>query len=150
MKRILVAYDGSRASQKALLKACELAKPDTKINVIYVIDKDEITWPTRIDIALIWPGNIQELENNILEIHKKHAEKLLSRAEKILQRKGRKAQVFYRVGEPPAKIIEEAEKLKCDLIAVGSRSKSSIAFLLGSVAQKVVVKSSIPVLVVKD
>ncbi len=149
MRKILVAFDGSEASEFALKKALSFAQKNSKIFVFYVIDEDEVRWPSRIDISLIWSGNIVELENNILEIHKKYAERLLEKARKIAKRKGRDVKLSYDVGYPPDKIIEFAEKQKCDLIVLGSKARTQLGFMLGSVAQKVAVKSKVPVLIVK-
>ncbi len=152
VRKILVAFDGSPTSEVALKKAIELGGGNAKIYVLYVIDEDEIRWPSRIDISLIWDGNIMELEENILELHKKHAELVLEKAKKILKksRKGRKAEFIYEIGFVPDEIIRKSEEIGADLIVMGSRSKSPIGFLLGSVAEKVVSKSKVPVLVVKD
>ncbi len=149
MKKILVAYDGSKMSDLALSKAIDISKPTSKIHVLYVIDEDEVRWPTRIDVALIWGGSIAELEKNILEIHKNYAKNVLKRAENIAKKKNKKIKAFFEVGFPAEKILETAERLRCDLIVLASRSKSQIEFLLGSVAEKVVARSKIPVLVVK-
>jgi len=149
VQNILVAFDGSPMAELALLKAIEISQKNTKIYVLYVIDEDEVRWPSRIDISLIWDGNIRELEENILELHKKHAENVLKKAEDIAKRKRRKIEKLCEVGFVPDEIIKKAEELGADLIVMGSRSRSPIGFILGSVAERVVSKSKVPVLVVK-
>lgn len=146
MMRVLVGFDGSETSEKAILYTVKFIKP-SKLFILYVINEDDIRWPSRIDIPLIWGGNIYELEKNILELHKKHAKEVLRKAKKIL--KGRKAKLFYQVGNPADTIIKKAQDLSCDLIVVGSRSRSNIEFILGSVAQRVAARSPISVLIIK-
>lgn len=146
MARVLIAFDGSETSAKAITYTVKFIKP-SKLFILYVINEDDIRWPSRIDIPIIWGGNIYELERNILELHKKHAQEVLKKAKKLL--KGRKAKLFYQVGDPADTIIKKAQDLSCDLIVVGSRSRSNIQFILGSVAQRVAAKSSISVLIVK-
>lgn len=146
MRRVLVAFDGSDASSQALIKVSELIRRP-EIFVLYVIDEDDVKWPSRMDISVIWGENIEELERNILELHKRHAQKILEKAKRLL--KGKKAKFFYDVGNPPDTILKNAEKLSCDLIAIGDRSKSQIELILGSVTEKVIAKSRIPVIVVK-
>jgi Universal stress protein family. len=80
MRRVLVAFDGSEASELALQKILSFAPKNSKIFIFYVIDEDDVRWPSRIDISLIWSGNIDELENNILEIHKKYAERVVGKS----------------------------------------------------------------------
>ncbi|GBD04171.1 TRAP-T-associated universal stress protein TeaD [bacterium HR19] len=150
MRRVLVAFDGSEPSKKALEKVIKFSQKNSSIFVLYVIDEGEIKWPSRIDISLIWSGNIDELEKNMLEIHKEYANRILKQAESIAKKNKRKVKTICEIGFPPDKIVEVAERLKCDLIAVGSTSRLAFEFILGSVAQKVVLKSKIPVLVVKQ
>jgi nucleotide-binding universal stress UspA family protein len=47
-------------------------------------------------------------------------------------------------------IVESAKELGCDLIVMGSHGRTGIArLMLGSVANKVVAESSVPVLVTR-
>lgn len=53
-------------------------------------------------------------------------------------------------GNPPSEILEIAEDNKMDLIVIGSIGKTGIEkFLMGSVAEKGVHNSELPVLVVR-
>lgn len=146
MTKVLVAFDGSEASEYALVKAIKLIKPSS-LCVLYVINEDDVRWPSRIDMSVIWGGNIQELENNILQLHKKHAQKILERAKKLVRRiKGVK--LIYEIGIPADVILQKAEELSCDLIVIASRSRSQIGFI-GSIAEKVAARSKISVFIVK-
>ncbi|MCS7214107.1 MAG: universal stress protein [Candidatus Calescibacterium sp.] len=146
MSKVLVAFDGSDTATKALIQAVKLFKP-SKLYVLYVINEDDIRWPSRIDISVIWGGNIQELESNILELHRKHAQKILQKAKNIL--KGKKAKIFYEIGNPSDVILKKSEELSCDIIVIGSRSKSQLEFILGSVAERVAARSKVSVFIVK-
>lgn len=54
------------------------------------------------------------------------------------------------VGDPLTRILEEADRLDARLIAVGTHDRKGLArLLLGSVAEAVVHKSKLPVLVIK-
>jgi nucleotide-binding universal stress UspA family protein len=47
-------------------------------------------------------------------------------------------------------ILQAAQTLECDLIALGSRGRGGVsALVLGSVAQKVLAQSPVPVMVLK-
>jgi len=53
-------------------------------------------------------------------------------------------------GNPCQEILKSAREMEADLIVIGSRGRTGIEkFLLGSVAEKVVLQSSIPVLMIK-
>ena len=49
---------------------------------------------------------------------------------------------------PVDEILEQSEKLRCDLIVMGTHDYSVVGELLGSVAHKVVHRHTIPVLLV--
>jgi len=77
------------------------------------------------------------------------AKSYLAALEKAAKRAGVVCNIVMRVEEEPyAAIIEAAEKNGCDLIIMASHGRSGMgALLLGSVAQKVLTHSKIPVLV---
>ena len=53
-------------------------------------------------------------------------------------------------GKPPEAIIQIAEERKADLIVLGSHGRTGVErLLMGSVAERVIVLASCPVLVVK-
>ena len=53
-------------------------------------------------------------------------------------------------GNPSQEILKSAREMEADLIVIGSRGRTGIEkFLLGSVAEKVVLQSPIPVLMIK-
>jgi len=53
-------------------------------------------------------------------------------------------------GNPSQELLKSAREMEADLIVIGSRGRTGIEkFLLGSVAEKVVLQSPIPVLMIK-
>lgn len=66
-----------------------------------------------------------------------------------LERAGIKYEATWQVGEPAAAILELASKLNVDLIVMGSRGRGDFSRLvLGSVSNKVLAGSKVPVLLV--
>jgi nucleotide-binding universal stress UspA family protein len=58
--------------------------------------------------------------------------------------------VVKRVGEPSAEIVKQGAEGRYDLIAMGSRGHNALAnLLIGSVAQKVIAHSKVPVLLLR-
>ena len=75
--------------------------------------------------------------------------KALAPARELLDAAGLKYQEHRRVGEPTAQIAEVARELGCDLVVMGTRGLGShTAGLLGSVAQGVLARCTVPMLLV--
>ncbi len=139
-KRILVAYDGSSFSWKALEYACRLAS-DTKgiVKALYVVDASR----ARVVVSGILFIREDEM--------RQAGEKLLEEArKKILEKHDVEIETCVRVGHPVEEILEEAREWKADLIVVGARGTGGFReLILGSVAESLVRYSPIPVLVVR-
>lgn len=136
-KKILVPLDGSKYSEKALQRACEIVNAfESKIILLYVMEK---------------PLPINLLDNKeYLEMIQKFGNKTLEKANNILLKKGITAKTLLKKGN----IISEIEKVvkneKCDLIIVGNKGLGSVTrFLLGSVSNKLAQSSSCTLLIVK-
>jgi nucleotide-binding universal stress UspA family protein len=60
------------------------------------------------------------------------------------------AESVVRFGDPVAQILDEAETFGADLIVVGTAGRSGIGrVLLGSVAERVFAKATVPVMLVR-
>ena len=136
-RKILVPLDGSKFSEKALQRACEMSKAfDAKITLLYVVEKS----PTL---------NILD-RNEYLKLLEKFGTRTLKKAKDIALKKGIDAKTILKEGN----IVTEIEKIvkaeKCDLIVVGNKGMGSITrLLLGSVSNKLAQSSSCSLLIVK-
>ena len=136
-RKILVPLDGSKFSDKALQRACEMSKAlDAKITLLYVVEKS----PTL---------NILD-RNEYLELIEKFGMRALKKAKDIVLKKGIDAKTILKEGN----IVTEIEKIvkaeKYDLIVVGNKGMGSITWLLlGSVSNKLAQSSSCSLLIVK-
>ena len=139
MQRILVAHDGSKASDKALRKALEIAlSMNASLTVLAVVPELYLTELSDAD------------RQRITEVLKRETEENMERIRKALSGKPIEIKFLVRVGHPAEKILETAHKMKVDLIVTGSHGKHGTKkFLIGSVSSKVVEYSKFPVLVVK-
>jgi len=137
-KSILLSYDGSEFSKKALKRACELSKIDgSEITALYVI-----------------PHYEEMLEffatSGIKESLMHDAQKILQNAKEIASSQGVVIKTEIAEGHAAEKIVEAADRLKSDLIIRGPHGWSGInKAIIGSVIENVVVNASSPVLVVK-
>jgi len=138
-EKVLLAYDGSEPSKKALEYTAELAKRlGSEVLVLHVIDIEKLA-------ELLGDFDVPDLES--LE---KKARELVEEAAKYLEEKGVKARPLLKKGGPPETIAETAEEEGCSMIIVGSHGWRGFKRLfIGSVSEKVVRISKVPVLVVK-
>ena len=139
MKKILIAHDGSKYSQKALKKAVELATQlGSSIVVLSVIPELRLTELSPLD-----QGRFQEA----LEVETK---KILERVKASLKKKSVPVKTVIRQGNAAEMILETAKKLRVGLIVIGSHGRHGVErFLLGSVSTNVVEHADRPVMVVK-
>ncbi len=139
---ILLAFDGSKASRKALDKTVSLAKdsPSSKITVVHVIQG------TAIVAGEAFVTVSDEMQKQIYE----HSAQLLEEAKLALAPLSNPSEYMQLEGPAAKAILDCAEEQGCDLIVIGSRGLGGIReWVLGSVSHNVVQHAKIPVLVVK-
>lgn len=139
MKRILVAHDGSKLSDKALKRGVDMAVLfGANLTVLTVIPELYLTELSDIDRSRIMDALTEETMIFMEKIRSSLAGKSVE------------AKTITRQGMPAEKILETAKKMKIDLIIVGSHGRHGAKkFLLGSISSKVVEYANCPVLVVK-
>lgn len=140
-RKILIATDGSKASEKAANFGIEIAKlSGAKIYAVYVID---ITYYDSMLMDETWKKEEYERFKKIGHIATSFVEETAKSA-------GMEAESILLKGNSVEKIVDFAEKQEVDMIVVGSLGKSGIErFVLGSVSGKVVRHAKVPVLVVR-
>lgn len=143
VKRILVGYDGSKESHKALEMAKMIARLDgeTEVNLLSVI-KFQMPYQMYAAPRLLDQDNLvnklEEKANEVLDGIKK---------EWCLPNP-----IYSHVieGNPVEEILTFAKSNEIDLIVIGNRGLGSVKeFLLGSVSHHVVQRAHCPVLIAK-
>lgn len=142
-QKILVAIDDSEISVNVIQQAAQLAKAlNSEITVVEVMTLDPY-----LSEAYLRMGQSNELiervrsyvQGNLTKVEKKFEELGLTVATQVLE--------GFSIHD---EIIGAAQNLGADLIIMGSHGRTGIKkFILGSVAQKVLGESHIPVLVVR-
>ncbi len=143
-EHLLVPIDGSSTSELAIDKAIGLAKAfDSKVTAIYVVDPYPFTG-VGADFAY---G-----QGQYLNAAKAAATDALANARKQMELSGVKVTTATVESHSVWRgILEAAESGGADLIVIGSHGRSGIEKLvLGSVAQRVVSHTKLPVLLVRD
>jgi nucleotide-binding universal stress UspA family protein len=143
-KHILIPVDGSATAQKAVETAAGLAKAfGSSVTAIYVIDPYPFTG-LGSDFAY---GQSEYLSAAAIE-----AKQATEAAQKALQQVGVKVNTSVIEAHSAWRgILDTAAKLGADLIVMGSHGRRGLEkMVLGSVAQRVLSHSQLPVFVVRD
>jgi nucleotide-binding universal stress UspA family protein len=139
MKKILIAHDGSKSSDKALKRGLEIAERfDSAVTVMTVIPSLYLTELMETD------------REKILRTLSEDAEKMMAKI-KAGPRNISSLKTVIKQGSPADEILKAAEKMKADMIVTGSHGRHGAQkFLLGSVSSKIIDHASCNVLVVKN
>jgi len=143
---ILVAYDGSKFSKKALELALEISKAmGSKVVAAKVFEP--------IELAGIYSSHEEETDENLMnkldklrDIENEFTDEINAAAKE----KDVDVEIAILQGNAVESIIRCARECDADMIAVGTKGHGKLeAMLLGSVTQGIMNMSIIPVLVVK-
>ena len=150
MKTILAPTDFSQRSEYAFNLAAEFAeKFGAQLILFYVIPQEQTHFAKEIMVEQKFtiPGYSEE------ELIKRRREKVLEEFEKIIpDYKDRRISVRAEVvvGNPVEKILDAIKEFDVDLVVMGTQGRTGINLaLIGSVAEKVVRHSPVPVTTVK-
>jgi nucleotide-binding universal stress UspA family protein len=137
MKKILIALDNGPVSEKVALKGYELGKQlHAEIALVSVADTT-----TLVSDSGITPGEMIKLIKNDL---RKTQEMIVHKVFKNF-----KVWTFVEEGRPYETILRIAGEWEADLIVLGTHGRTGISHLLtGSIAEKVIRHSAIPLLII--
>lgn len=144
LKKILVPFDFSQFSKKALQYALRFAEQfEADITVVHVVQRLMID-PD--DVGL--PAKVREPNLDRLPADKRQLEKMCAELSSA-QRLGVTPLICQ--GAPAREIIETATKLNADLIVIATHGYTGLKHLcLGSTTERVVREAPCPVLVVRE
>ncbi len=138
IEKIFVPTDFSSCSQEAIDYAVFLAEQlNATILLTHVLEP--ISYP--IDFAMIEYADDDRMKTV----------QSLDRIARPWRQKGVRIETHLFKGDPAAEIVKKAKDLECDLIVMGTHGRTGIAHLMtGSVAERVLRTSSLPVLTVRQ
>jgi len=139
--KIMVAVDFSKASSEVLSEARKFALNfSAKLLLIHVCEPD----PDFVGYA---PGP-QTVRDQVADKFRDQHRRLQQEADKLAEL-GLEVTALMVQGATAETILKEADKLKADMIIVGSHGHGAVYHLLvGSVSEAVLLKAKCPVLVV--
>ncbi|WP_416841227.1 universal stress protein [Haloferax sp. DFSO52] len=138
--RIIVPIDGSAGSSRVAIHAAKLANVHgAELHGVYVVNAGSFAG---LPMESSWEG--------LDDLLRSDAKAALELVERAAEREGVPVETHILEGSPSREIVEFAERGECDLIVMGTHGRGGIdRLLLGSVAEKVVRASSVPVLTVR-
>jgi nucleotide-binding universal stress UspA family protein len=131
---ILIPYDGSEGAAEILHHASEIAHwADATVQVLYVADT------TRDSVTVV--------EGQTVDVLEREGEDVVEEAGKTLETLGTPYETDVVQGNPAPTIVDYAERYDQDLIVMPTHGREGVSrYLIGSVSEKVVRLSSVPVL----
>ncbi len=135
---LLVPFDGSETSKKALSRACDLSKVDgSEISVLYVIPRYE----EMMDFF-----KTETIKKSLF----REAEKIVEGAKRVAAGLGVQIKAVVQEGHSGDKVVEIANTMQHDLIVVGTHGWRGVnKAIMGSTAERIIVNASCPILIVR-
>lgn len=141
-KHILLPTDGSPASEAAIPKVMALAKSeDAFVTAVYVMPEFHV-FTYRTDM-------LEDTKEQFVNDSRMHAAQYLNSAETAAAAAGVRCNTVTLTADHPFEaILRLAAEDHCDLIAMASHGRKGLkGILLGSETQKVLMHSTLPVLI---
>jgi nucleotide-binding universal stress UspA family protein len=142
MLKVLIAVDGSVHAQRAIDAAVRLQEQTKGLEALLVNVRQ---WP--LIYGDLPPQGYEAIERDQI----RHQKELLETTQAAARRSGLdRVSILSVVGDPAAEITRVAEEKGVDQIVMGTHGRGAVgSLLIGSVAQRVVHLSKVPVLLVK-
>lgn len=139
-RNIVIATDGSENNLRAISYGIKLAKlSGATVYALHVIDT--------YSLSQSWTAG----RETMYEVLRKDGQKATLKIKECGEASGVEVKEVLLEGHPSSEIIDFAENNNIDLIVMGTLGKTGLdRFLMGSVAEKVVRNSKVPVLVVRS
>jgi nucleotide-binding universal stress UspA family protein len=138
-KKIVVPFDNSELSKKALETAITLAKYEENIELDVIMVVDTVN-------TFYYYGQGDPVRETAIE----EAKEALNEVEQKLKDLPNKTKTLLIEGHPASTIVDFVKESNADLVVMGSRGLSGLKeVFLGSVSHHVVQKSNCPVYIVK-
>lgn len=143
LKKIMIATDGSDASRKASAFALDIMRGScSEVTAVYVVDTHRLN-------TLHGYTSLPGMKDKLLEMMIREGESATSEAAKMASDAGFSSNSIVAEGDPSSELLRISQESGMDLLVIGGVGRSGLSkLLLGSVAEKVVRHSKIPVLIV--
>ena len=144
IKSVMIATDGSDTSKKAAVIGIDIARrANGTVTAVYVMDISRLS---HLPGYATLPG----LKEKILALIQDEGRQAIEFVQDRAQVMGVPCNKIIAQGNPGEELLKAAREQEADLLVMGKIGRTAVEkFLLGSVAEKVVLQSTIPVLLIK-
>jgi nucleotide-binding universal stress UspA family protein len=146
--RVLLASDGSPHANAAVDLLAKLGLPRSAVvTLLHVVETHDY-----LTSRLLATGrsDLRRLAEEVIQGRKQAGAGMLEKARRVFKRRSLTADTLVAEGPPAEAILRTAERLRADLVVMGSRGLTGMKrLLLGSVSHKVTRHSPCSVLVVR-
>jgi nucleotide-binding universal stress UspA family protein len=136
---VLVATDGSESVGRAVTVALDLAaRFEARVETLYVLDEGELS------------GSPERVRDDLRHALQETGGEALVEARRRAAERGVEVTTAVREGRPADEILAHTREIDADVVATGTRGRhGEHRLLVGSVAERVVRSSPVPVLTVR-
>jgi nucleotide-binding universal stress UspA family protein len=144
LKSILVGTDFSVCAARAISFAASLAASQgSRVHLVHVLSEPV----PALDVA----GALPYVDTRTRQEWEEVSRQRLARDVKALEKRGIPASSELLWGRPSDALVEAATRVKASLLVVGTHGRSALEkFLIGSTAERVVRRATVPVLTVRE
>jgi nucleotide-binding universal stress UspA family protein len=149
VRNLVLAYDGSPNARRAVRLVARLSPGrDGRVTLVQAIEL-----PAPVSRAPMLGGIRTSVSRGLARLHAEQSEtarRALEEARKELERAGWRTRTELRTGEPLREVMDAVSASEAHLLVVGARGTSGVRhLLLGSVAEGVLNRSPVPVLLAR-
>ena len=144
--KILVPYDGSKYSKRALFMAIQLAKTNqAQMYIVNVVDISQVKPPGRL-FSRSEQKSLEQIKKSV----KESVKDAMLKIQQSCENSGVSTKSFVLEGLTSDKLLQFIHQYDIDLVAIGSRGLSGISKImtLGSVSRKISELADCPVMIV--
>ena len=143
--RILVPTDGSEAADRAVAEALDLAERfDAEVHALYVVDTGALAFGSADEEDMVFD------DRALIDALETEGESSTMAVDERARERGLEVVTAVTRGDPERAILEYADEHDVDLLVMGTHGRRGIdRFLLGSTTERVVRKSTVPVLTIR-
>ncbi len=135
LQRVLVGYDGTKHSERALEFAVGMNDDyETEIHLAFIVNEPA--------------GMADPIPDEVLDSLQKKGLDSLANAERLVRKQFHKPVTHLEIGNPVERLIELADKLKPQLVVLGITKHSSSESLIGAVSSRFLRSRKYPILLV--
>lgn len=142
MRKVLIPFDGSAASRRALQYAVDFAKEYGRLEIhLLNVQEEPVVYGDYLTASLL---------ESLRQAALRAASHALEPAVEVLTQAAQPFEQHTTLGPVAERVAEQVERNGCDTIIMGTRGLTGVgSVLMGSVATKVVHTAPVPVLLVR-